>query len=95
MAIGSQIESEYIIQRRAPGVSLKGIYRDLGINEKELAMNQVMDLLAEMKNIQLLATGQPVATGSLPDALSVDSNDISHLAGLTAESFLAGYGEHP
>ena len=95
MASGNPIESEYMIQRRIPGVPLKDIYYDLGIHGKEHVMDQVIDLLAEMENIQFPATGQLVATGCLPDALIADGNDTSHLAGVTTGSFLAGYSVRP
>ena len=57
VATGNQIESEYIIQRRIPGVPLEGIYYDLGINGKEHIMDQVIDLLAEMEKNSVSSNG--------------------------------------
>ena len=54
--LGNRIESEYIIQRRIPGVPLEEIYHGLEINGKEHVLSQVIDLLVEMENIQLPAT---------------------------------------
>ena len=92
--IGNQIESEYIIQRRIPGVSLEEIYYSLSVNEKEHIMDQIIELLSEMEIIQFPATGQLMATGFLPDASIVGGSDTSHPASVTTGSF-AGYFERP
>ena len=93
--LGNQIESEYIIQRRIPGVPLEDIYYGLEINEKEHVLSQVIDLLVEMENIQFPATGQLVATGCLPDAQVVNRSDTSHSAGVATAPFPIWRGEPP
>ena len=85
--IGNQVESEYIIQHRIPGVSLEGIYHDLEMNEKAHILGQVIDLLAEMENIQFPATGQLAAAGCLPDALIMDRGSTSSNASVAIGSF--------
>ena len=94
--IGNQIESEYIIQRRIPGVPLEDIYNGLEMDEKEHVMDQVIDLLVEMENIQFPATGQLAAAGCLPDASIVDGNDASrNAAGVATAPFLRAICEPP
>jgi hypothetical protein len=72
---------------------LEDIYHDLEINEKEHVLSQVIDLLAEMENLQFPATGQLVAAGCLPDALIVDGSDTSHNAGVATAPFRPGLDE--
>ena len=93
--VGNQIESEYTIQRRIPGVPLEDVYHGLDINEKEHILGQVIDLLAKMEGIQFQTTGQLVAAGSLPDALVVDGSNTSYNTGLATAPFPAGYINPP
>ena len=93
--IGNKIESEYMIQRRIPGVPLENIYYGLEINQKEHILGQVIDLLAEMENIQFPATGLLVAAGRLPDTLIVEGSDTLHNAGVATAPFPARFAKTP
>ena len=72
---GNQIESEYIVQYRIPGVTLEGTFHDIETNKKEHIVDQVFDLLAEMENVQFLMT--TCGFRGLPDALIVNGSDPS------------------
>ena len=91
----NRIESEYIIQRRIPGVPLADIYHSLEMSERERILRQVIDILVEMEKVQFPAAGQLVATGCLPDALVVNRSDRCHSPGVAAAPFPTGFGEYP
>ena len=93
--IGNQIESEYTIQRRIPGVTLEGIYHGLDMDKKEHVLGQVIDLLAEMENIHFPTMGQLVAMGFLPNALILGGNNQSYGAGRATTSYPTRYINSP